>query len=56
MRGPVRDAWGGPVAFMPQHHPAIGMAGGDRPFFFSPGPDGLYRTRPDNLYSYESAR
>jgi len=47
------DAWGHPVVFMPRQHPAIGMAGGDRFFFFSPGPDGLFLTREDNLYSYE---
>jgi type II secretory pathway pseudopilin PulG len=52
----VLDAWGGPVAFMPRQHPAIGMAGGDRPFFFSPGPDGRFLTLQDNLYSYESVR
>ncbi len=47
------DAWGSPVVFMPRHHPAIGMAGGDRFFFFSAGPDGRFLTREDNLYSYE---
>ncbi len=47
------DAWGNPIAFMPRQHPAIGMAGGDRFFFFSPGPDGQFLTREDNLYSYE---
>ncbi|MGB7159949.1 MAG: type II secretion system protein [Tepidisphaeraceae bacterium] len=47
------DAWGHPVVFMPRQHPAIGMAGGDRFFFFSPGPDGKFLTREDNLYSYE---
>lgn len=49
------DAWGNPVVFMPRQHPAIGMAGGDRFFFFSPGPDGRFLTREDNLYSYERA-
>jgi Tfp pilus assembly protein PilE len=47
------DAWGHPVVFMPRQHPAIGMAAGDRYFFFSPGPDGQFLTREDNLYSYE---
>src|SRR5687768_3762532 len=47
------DAWGYPVVYMPRQHPAIGMAAGDRFFFFSPGPDGLFLTREDNLYSYE---
>jgi len=49
----VRDAWGNPIVYMPYLHPEIGMAPDDRPFFFSPGPDGLYLTRVDNLYSYE---
>ena len=49
----IRDAWGGPVVFMPSQHPAIGMAPGDRPFFLSAGPDGRYLTRDDNLYSYD---
>ena len=47
------DAWGNPIVFMPRQHPLIGMAGGDRFFFFSPGPDGKFLTREDNLYSYE---
>ena len=47
------DAWGNPIVFMPRQHPLIGMAGGDRFFFFSPGPDGRFLTREDNLYSYE---
>ena len=47
------DAWGNPVVFMPRQHPSIGMAGGDRFFFVSPGPDGKFLTREDNLYSYE---
>jgi type II secretory pathway pseudopilin PulG len=47
------DAWGHPVVFMPRQHPAIGMAGGDRFFFVSAGPDGRFLTREDNLYSYE---
>jgi hypothetical protein len=50
----VLDAWGSPIVFMPQQHPLIGMAAGDRSFFFSAGPDRQYLTRQDNLYSYES--
>jgi prepilin-type N-terminal cleavage/methylation domain-containing protein len=50
----VLDAWGRPIVFMPHQHPLIGMAGGDRSFFFSAGPDRRYLTRQDNLYSYES--
>ena len=50
------DAWGNPVVFMPRQHPSIGMAGGDRFFFVSPGPDGKFLTREDNLYSYEVGR
>jgi prepilin-type N-terminal cleavage/methylation domain-containing protein len=48
----VRDAWGSPIVFMSQMHPAIGM----NPkgwFFFSAGPDRQYLTRDDNLYSYD---
>jgi prepilin-type N-terminal cleavage/methylation domain-containing protein len=48
------DAWGSPIAYMPHQHPQIGMAAGDRSFFFSAGPDRKYLTRQDNLYSYES--
>jgi len=49
----VRDAWGTPIVFMPAMHPAVGMALENRPFFFSAGPDRKFRTRDDNLYSYE---
>lgn len=49
----LRDAWGTPIVFMPAMHPAIGMALGNRPFFLSAGPDRKFRTRDDNLYSYE---
>ena len=49
----LRDAWGTPIVFMPAMHPAIGMALGNRPFFVSAGPDRKFRTRDDNLYSYE---
>jgi type II secretory pathway pseudopilin PulG len=52
----LRDAWGHPIVYMPRGHAAVGMAEGDRPFFFSPGPDGRYLTRDDNLYSYETRR
>jgi prepilin-type N-terminal cleavage/methylation domain-containing protein len=48
----VRDAWDSPIVFMSHMHPAIGM----NPkgwFFFSAGPDRLYLTRDDNLYSYD---
>ena len=48
----VRDAWGSPIVFMSHMHPSIGM----NPkgwFFFSAGPDRLYLTREDNLYSYD---
>ena len=51
----LRDAWGTPIVFMPAMHPAIGMALGNRPFFVSAGPDRLFRTLDDNLYSYEQA-
>ena len=49
----LRDAWGTPLVFMPGQHPAIGMALGNKPFFFSAGPDRKFRTLEDNLYSYE---
>jgi type II secretory pathway pseudopilin PulG len=49
----LRDAWGTPIVFMPAKHNEIGMAPQDRPFFFSAGPDRQYRSRADNLYSYE---
>jgi hypothetical protein len=49
----LRDAWGTPLVFMPAQHPAIGMALGNKPFFFSAGPDRKFRTLEDNLYSYE---
>ena len=49
----LRDAWGTPIVFMPGQHPAIGMALGNAPFFFSAGPDRTFRTLEDNLYSYE---
>jgi hypothetical protein len=59
LNGPVydevtlRDAWGTPIVFMAEMHPAIGMALGNRPFFLSAGPDRSFRTLEDNLYSYE---
>lgn len=49
----VRDAWGKPVILMNKGRADIGMAPGDSEFFFSAGPDRNYRTREDNLYSYE---
>jgi hypothetical protein len=49
----LRDTWGSPIVYLPRQNPAIGMAPDDRPFFFSAGPDRLYFTRDDNLYSYE---
>jgi type II secretory pathway pseudopilin PulG len=49
----LRDAWGSPIVLMPSKHNAIGMAPGNRRFFFSAGPDRDYHSRQDNLYSYE---
>lgn len=49
----LRDPWGSPIVFMPRQNPLIGMAPGDRFFFFSAGPDRKFLTRDDNLYSYE---
>ena len=48
------DPWGRPIAFLRSGRAEIGIAAGDAPFFFSAGPDGLYLTREDNLYSYEA--
>ena len=47
------DPWGRPIAYLKSGRAEIGIAAGDAPFFFSAGPDGLYLTREDNLYSYE---
>ena len=52
-RRTLRDAWGTPVVLLATKHPALGMAPQDRPFFVSAGPDRQFRTRADNLYSYE---
>lgn len=51
--GTLRDPWGAPIAYMAGGSSLIGTAAGDRPFFFSAGPDGQYLTREDNVYSYE---
>lgn len=48
------DPWGRPIAYLPAGRAEIGTAAGDAPFFFSAGPDGLYLTREDNIYSYEA--
>jgi hypothetical protein len=57
-RGTLRDAWGSPIVFMAGQHQLIGLApsreGQDQSFFFSAGPDKLYLTREDNIYSYET--
>jgi type II secretory pathway pseudopilin PulG len=50
----LRDAWGSPIVFMARENRSIGMAPGGRWFFFSAGPDRLFLSRDDNLYSYES--
>jgi len=49
----LNDAWDTPIVFMPASHSKIGMAPSGAGFFFSAGPDRLYKTREDNLYSYE---
>jgi type II secretory pathway pseudopilin PulG len=51
----LEDPWGSPVVFMRRQNPAIGMAPGDAFFLLSAGPDKLYLTREDNLYSYEDS-
>jgi hypothetical protein len=50
------DAWDMPIVFIPQSHSKIGMAPAGRGFFFSAGPDRLFKTREDNVYSYEVSR
>ena len=50
---PARDVWGWPVVLVVRPHPALGLSPGRRPFALSPGPDGDYLTRGDNLHSYE---
>ena len=50
---PITDAWGNPIALLPDGRRSIGVAPRDRPFCVSPGPDGRFLTRDDNLYSYE---
>jgi type II secretory pathway pseudopilin PulG len=52
----LRDPWGTPIAYLPRYDPRVGMAAGDRPFFFSAGPDRRFLTREDNVYSYEALR
>lgn len=52
----LNDAWGTPVVLVREGRSEIGMAPGNRAFFFSAGPDRKYRTREDNLYSYEVMR
>jgi hypothetical protein len=49
----LNDAWDTPIVFMPASHAKIGMAPEGKGFFFSAGPDRQYKTREDNLYSYE---
>jgi len=52
----LNDPWDMPIAFIPESHGKIGMAPSGRGFFLSAGPDRLYKTREDNLYSYEAPR
>jgi prepilin-type N-terminal cleavage/methylation domain-containing protein len=52
----LNDAWGTPIVLVKMGRSEIGMAPGNRAFFFSAGPDRKYRTREDNLYSYEVLR
>ena len=54
--GILDDAWDMPIVFIPSSQGKIGMAPGGRGFFFSAGPDRLYKTREDNVYSYEVSR
>ncbi len=49
----LRDAWGRPMALLPQQFPAVGMAPDDGAFLVSAGPDGRFLTLSDNIYSYD---
>jgi type II secretory pathway pseudopilin PulG len=50
----LEDSWGIPIVFMPHQDPAIGMdPRGDTFFLFSAGPDRLFLTHADNVYSYD---
>lgn len=49
----LRDAWGRPIALLPQQFAAVGMAPEDGPFLVSAGPDGRFLTLSDNIYSYD---
>ena len=51
----LNDAWDMPIVFITDAPGKIGMAPSGRGFFVSAGPDRLYKTREDNLYSYEVA-
>ncbi|HEX3355962.1 MAG TPA: type II secretion system protein [Tepidisphaeraceae bacterium] len=52
----LNDAWDMPIVFVQSKQGKMGRSPSDRGFFFSAGPDRLYRTREDNLYSYEVSR
>ncbi|MEL7238882.1 MAG: hypothetical protein AAGK78_08455 [Planctomycetota bacterium] len=54
--GTLRDAWDFPIVYFSGGRADIGSAPAGRPFFVSPGPDGRFETRDDNVYSYEVAR
>ncbi len=47
------DPWGQPIVYDAGGTGLLGTARNDSPFFLSAGPDRDYRTRGDNLYSYE---
>lgn len=51
--GPIRDAWGTPIVFMPPGAINIRTVPQRRHFFLSAGPDRKFLTREDNVYSYE---
>jgi type II secretory pathway pseudopilin PulG len=52
----LHDAWDMPIVFIRDSHGKIGSAPQGHGFFFSAGPDRLYKTREDNVYSYEVSR
>ncbi len=58
-RPSVRDPWGLEILYIHPHADnedtfrVFGTPVNERPYFMSAGPDGVYETLEDNLYSYE---
>ena len=47
------DAWGTPIAVAPRDGRQLGMSPNGHPFLVSAGPDRLFLSQADNLYSYD---